>query len=173
MEKTMQTARPLFLLAILLPVFAYADHHEPERAAIGAVIDDFHDAAKRGDKERYLGHMTEQSVFMGTDEWERWPKTPEFTDYVNMRFKDGKGWDYRSVERKIQLAGSGDIAWFDEVTFSETSGRFRGTGVVVRENGTWKIAHYAMSFLVLNENWNEVIEMTRKTRETINDANGS
>lgn len=169
----MQNMRPLLLLAILLPTFACADNHESERVAIGAVIDDFHDAAKRGDKDRYLGHMTENSVFMGTDEWERWPKIPEFTDYVDMRFKDGKGWDYRSVERIIQLAESGDIAWFDEVTFSEKSGRFRGTGVVVREEGAWKIAHYAMSFLVLNENWDEVIELTRKTRETRNDADGS
>ncbi len=61
------------------------------------------------------------------------------------------------------LADSGDTAWFDEVIFSETNGRFRGTGVVVKSEGEWKIAHYAMSFLIFNENWPEVVELTRKT----------
>jgi len=131
--------------------------------AIAAVIDDFHDAAAHGDNARYLGHMTDDAVFMGTDEWERWPKQPDFVDYVGGRFKDGIGWTYRSVQRNIRLADAGNIAWFDEVIFSETSGRFRGTGVVVLENGTWKIAHYAMSFLVFNENWEDVIELSKQT----------
>ena len=48
--------------------------------------------------------------------------------------------------------------------FHETHGRFRGTGVLVRQGGQWKIAHYALSFLVLNENWEEVVELTRKTK---------
>lgn len=132
-------------------------------AAIAAVIDDFHDAAAHGDNARYLGHMTDDAVFMGTDEWERWPKQPDFVDYVGGRFKDGIGWTYRSVQRNIRLADAGNIAWFDEVIFSETSGRFRGTGVVVLESGTWKIAHYAMSFLVFNENWQDVIELSQQT----------
>ena len=134
---------------------------------IGKVLDDFHDAAAHADKDRYLGLMTDDAVFMGTDEWERWPKHPDFTDYVDGRFKNG-GWSYKSVERQIRVADSGDIAWFDEVVFSESNGRFRGTGVLTRQNGTWKIAHYAMSFLVLNENWEEVVELTRKTKAQLN-----
>ncbi len=134
---------------------------------IGKVLDNFHDAAAHADKDRYLGLMTDDAVFMGTDEWERWPKHPDFTDYVDGRFKNG-GWSYKSVERQIRVADSGDIAWFDEVVFSESNGRFRGTGVLTRQNGTWKIAHYAMSFLVLNENWEEVVELTRKTKAQLN-----
>ena len=130
---------------------------------IGKVLDDFHNAAAQADKDRYLGLMTDDAVFMGTDEWERWPKHPDFTDYVDGRFRNG-GWSYKSVERQIRVADSGDVAWFDEVVFSETNGRFRGTGVLTRQDGTWKIAHYAMSFLVLNENWEEVVELTKKTR---------
>ena len=153
----------LFAVLLLLNGAGMAEHHDEQ--AIGLVLDDFHDAAARGDKDRYLGHMTEDAVFMGTDEWERWPKKPDFTDYVNSRFRDGSGWNYRSVERTIRLSDADDVAWFDEVVFSESNGRFRGTGVLVREDGAWQIAHYAMSFLVFNENWQEVIELTRKTRE--------
>jgi hypothetical protein len=57
-----------------------------------------------------------------------------------------------------------DVAWFDEVLFSETNGRIRGTGVLTRQSGQWKLEHYAMSFLIFNENWDEVIELTRKTK---------
>ena len=107
--------------------------------------------------------MTDDAVFMGTDEWERWPKHPDFSEYVAGRFEGGTGWTYRSVERVINVAESGETAWFDEVVFSETNGRFRGTGVVVKSGGEWKIAHYAMSFLIFNEDWQDVIELTKKT----------
>ena len=156
--------RQLVFLVLLFPLVAAADVTTAQFQAIGAVIDDFHDAAAQGDRDRYLGHLTEHAVFMGTDEWERWPKHPEFTDYVSSRFKDGSGWNYKSVERTIRIATSADVAWFDEVLYSESNGRFRGTGVLTLEYGKWRLAHYAMSFLILNENWDEVIELTRKTK---------
>jgi len=151
--------RHLLFSLVLLPLLAVADDTE----TIGAVIDDFHDAAAYGDKDRYLDHLTADAVFVGTDEWERWPKQPEFTDYVGSRFHGGAGWNYHSVERHIRIADSGDVAWFDEVLYSEQNGRFRGTGVLVKDSRSWKIAHYAMSFLILNENWPAVIELTKKT----------
>ncbi len=156
--------RLLLILSLLLSAFAAADNLESDLDAIGRVIGDFHDAATHGDKLRYLDHLTEDAVFMGTDEWERWPKQPEFSDYVDGRFNNGSGWNYKSVERTIRIADSADIAWFDEVLYSEQNGRFRGTGVLTQQDGRWKIAHYAMSFLILNENWDEVIELTRRTR---------
>ena len=156
--------RLLLILTMLLSAIAAADNADTDLDAIGRVIDDFHDAAAHGDKARYLDHLTEDAVFMGTDEWERWPKHPEFSDYVDNRFSNGSGWNYQSVERVVRIADAADIAWFDEVLFSEQNGRFRGTGVLTLQDGRWKIAHYAMSFLILNENWDEVIELTRTTK---------
>lgn len=150
------------LMALLMSCAAFAEHHGED--AVGAVLDDFHNAAANADEERYLSHMTEYAVFMGTDEWERWPKHPDFTAYVNRRFQHGVGWNYRSVKRKIRVSQAGDVAWFDEVVFSETSGRFRGTGVLVKKDDEWKIAHYALSFLILNENWQDVVELTKETK---------
>ena len=106
-----------------------------------------------------------KSNFMGTDEWERWPKNPQFTDYVGGRFRDGAGWNYQSVQREVSVSDSADFAWFDEVVFSAANGRFRGTGVLVKQGDDWKIAHYAMSFLIFNENWQDVVELTRKMKE--------
>lgn len=157
------TIRRILLFVLLVPMIAGAQNVSPTVDAINSVLDDFHDAAAHGDNARYLGHMTENAVFMGTDEWERWPKDPDFTTYVSSRFKDGRGWTYRSVERNVQLSDLNNVAWFDEVIFSETSGRFRGTGALVLQRGEWKIAHYAMSFLVFNENWEDVIELSKDT----------
>jgi len=152
-------------LMLLTSLFcATAGASQSDIDAIGTVIDNFHDAAKHGDNSRYLDSMSEDAVFMGTDEWERWPKQPQFVDYVAGRFKDGSGWDYHSVQRVIRVSDSADFAWFDEVIESATNGRFRGTGVLTRRDGEWKIAHYAMSFLIFNENWEEVVELTKKTR---------
>lgn len=157
-------SRQLLFLTLFIPFIAVADDAKPDIHAVDVVLDDFHDAAAHGDKERYLGHLSEQAVFMGTDEWERWPKYPDFSEYVDSRFKDGTGWRYQSVERTIRFNNRSDVAWFDEVLYSETNGRFRGTGVLTRQSGKWQLEHYAMSFLILNENWDEVIELTRNTR---------
>lgn len=158
--------RHLLFLTMLFSVNVLANDRETELMSVGAVIDSFHDAAAHGDKARYLDQLSDDAVFMGTDEWERWPKHPDFVAYVNSRFRDGSGWTYQSVERTINISESSDIAWFDEVIVSEPNGRFRGTGVLRRQDGKWKIAHYAMSFLILNENWDDVVELARKTRET-------
>lgn len=155
----------LLIISLLCAASAFADGHGGDRAAINAVLNDFHAAAAEGDKDRYLGYLTDDAVFMGTDEWERWPKNPDFTEYVAGRFQNGTGWNYEPQNRVLQVAESSDVAWFDEVVVSATNGRFRGTGVLRKVNGDWKIAHYAMSFLVFNENWQEVIELTKRTRE--------
>lgn len=154
----------LLFLALLLPLTGIAEDTRSDSDAVGEVIDDFHDAAAHGDKERFFSHLTDDAVFLGTDEWERWPKYPDFDNYVETRFKDGSGWTYRSVDRSIRFNERKDVAWFDEVVFSETSGRIRGTGVLTRQSGRWKLEHYAMSFLIFNENWEEVIELTKKTK---------
>ena len=151
----------LALLALAFAATTSAGHHEEQ--AIGQLLDNFHAAAAAADKDRYLGYLSDDAVFMGTDEWERWTKHPDFARYVEDRFRGGTGWTYESVERHITVADSGDVAWFDEVVFSASNGRFRGTGVAVKDGDKWKIAHYALSFLIFNENWQDVIELTRRT----------
>jgi len=157
------TFRLALLVAVLLTGIADAQRPDSANEAIDRVLDDFHDAAAHGDEVRYLNLLTDDAVFLGTDENERWPKQPDFSEYVAARFSDGQGWAYAPVDRQVTIDDSGNIAWFDEVVFSETNGRFRGTGVLVREGAQWKIAHYALSFLISNEDWDAVIELTRRS----------
>jgi len=154
----------LIALAVLTsPTFAQS-YPEDEKAII-AVLDDFHDAAAKADKDRYLGHFTEDGAFLGTDEWERWPLKPDFTEYVDMRFKNG-GWSYHSEKKVIAFSKDGSVAWFDETSISNRNGgRFRGSGVLEKIDGTWKIAQYVLSFLVYNEVGGEVGKIIAAEKE--------
>lgn len=149
----------------LLTAPAFSQSSPGDEKAIIAVLDDFHDAAAKADKERYLGHFTEDGVFLGTDEWERWPLHPDFTDYVAMRFANG-GWSYHSEKKNINFSNDGTISWFDETSISNRNGgRFRGSGVLEKVNGTWKVAHYVLSFLVYNEVAGDVGDIIGAERE--------
>ena len=138
-----------------------------ERQRIGAVLDDFHTAAADADRERYLAHFAPDGVFMGTDDWERWP-LEEFSAYVAERFSSGSGWSYTSEDRHITFAPDGDTAWFDEIMVSQRWGRFRGTGVLRQIDGDWKLAHYSLTALVPNEHFEAVSEITTSGFENRN-----
>lgn len=124
-------------------------------------MDDFHDAADKGDKTRYLNHFAEDGVFMGTDDWERWPYE-EFSKYVNKHFKNGRGWSYTPVKRFINFNDEKDIAWIDEIVESKKWGRFRGTAILEKTEHVWKLKHYSLTQLVPNESWAQVSEITKK-----------
>ncbi len=161
--------KKIFYLAILMLAFsggyAAADQNPgraADKAAINGLMDGFHAAAAAADRDRYLGYFSENGVFMGTDDWERWPLNPDFRNYVAERFRKGVGWSYKPVERHIAFGPDGKVAWFDEITRSEKWGLFRGTGVLLKQkDGGWKIAHYAMSVLVPNEAWVAVSDLNK------------
>lgn len=153
------------MLVLLLNACGDIKQHDTlplDLSEINLTLDSLHDAASKAQKDRYLGLFTQNGVFMGTDDWERWPRPTELDAYVSERFKDGKGWRYHAIERHINFSAEGNVAWFDEITESEKWGKFRGTGVLVKQGERWKIAHYAMSFLVPNEVWEPVSELSKK-----------
>ena len=162
MQKTISAPRTLnllYALCVLSTMFALpATAENSPQDAINTLLDDFHEAAADADEERYLGHFSADGVFMGTDDWERWP-LPAFREYVSERFSGGTGWTYVPEERYITVGPAGVSAWFDEIMVSERWGRFRGTGVLVREGEEWKLAHYSLTALVPNERFADVAEV--------------
>ncbi|MFT6406641.1 MAG: ketosteroid isomerase-like protein [Arenicella sp.] len=167
MEQVMRIKFFLILvsLALLTASFAFSKDLQPLASDVIKLIDnkmdDFHDAADKGDKARYLNHFTEDSVFMGTDDWERW-RLQDFSRYVDTHFKDGKGWSYTPIKRYSNFNSRKDIAWVDEILESKKWGRFRGTAVLEKTAQGWKLKHYSLSKLVPNESWVEVSEITKK-----------
>ena len=114
---------------------------------IHRVLDDFHQAASAADEDRYFNHFTADAVFMGTDATERWD-VPTFRAYAHPFFVEDKGWTFTPRSRTVTVHG--DVAWFDEVLDSASYGECRGTGVLRREGGTWKIAQYNLTIPIPN-----------------------
>lgn len=115
---------------------------------ISVMLDDWHAAASVANEARYFGHFASYGVFLGTDGTERWT-VPELLAYARPRFATGKAWSFQANHREITMRG--DVAWFDEDLGTEKLGPARGSGVVVREGGAWKIAQYNLSIPIPNE----------------------
>lgn len=173
MNKTLRTVIVTLVTTLILSTVNHALAKDAEPIAISAVetinkkMDDFHDAADKGDAIRYLNHFAKDGVFMGTDDWERWPYDA-FSKYVKTHFKDGKGWSYKPVKRFTSIGDQQQFAWVDEIVESKKWGRFRGTAVLEKAEFGWKLKHYSLNVLVPNESWEGVSEITKKAFEERN-----
>ena len=126
--------------------------------AAGAVLDDFHRAAADADFDRYFGHFAENAVFLGTDATERWT-VEEFKAYARPFFGPGGGWTYRPRDRSVSFTPDGRTAFFDELLDNQGLGETRGSGVLVLEDGTWKVAQYNLSIPIPNALADEVVRL--------------
>lgn len=131
------------------------------RVAISSALDALHDAASKADGDRYFALFGPEAVFLGTDASERWP-LDEFKTYANKRFATGAGWTYtlRPGTRHIEIEGG--VAWFDELLENAKYGTCRGSGVLRKIDGQWKIVHYNLTFTVPNEVAAEVVAVIRR-----------
>ncbi|MEP1470334.1 MAG: nuclear transport factor 2 family protein [Halieaceae bacterium] len=136
----------LYLVLLLTAPLAVAD----EREAINRAVDAFHKAAADSDYDAYVALMTEEVVFLGTDGSERW-QGEAFREFVRPRFESGKGWEYLPLSRNIDLTGNGAVAWFDEALQNESLGHCRGSGMLLRQDGNWRIAQYNLSVPIPND----------------------
>ncbi len=128
------------------------------RDAIAQVLDDWHAAAAAADEQRYFAHFAPEGVFLGTDATERWT-VAEFREYVHRHFPAGRGWTYVPHDRHVMLSENGTLAWVDEKLTNEKYGELRGTGVLRKIGGEWKLAHYSLTFTIPNEKAIEVVAL--------------
>lgn len=136
------------ILAFLLAAQGWAAGISPELQA-NIVLNNFHNAAAEADGPRYFGHFAQEGVFLGTDAGERWT-VAQFKAYAQHHFSKGQGWTYRSKSRSVAISKDGETAWFDERLENDKYGTCRGSGVLVRRDGTWKIAQYNLSVPIPN-----------------------
>ena len=134
---------------------------DPDRRAISAVLDDFHAAASKADGERYFAHFAPDAVFLGTDDTERWTVS-QFRAYADPHFSKGQGWTYTTATRFISLAPDGRSAWFDEQLDNAKYGRCRGSGILVKHEGAWRIAQYNLTVPIPNDLLPEVAQRIRE-----------
>lgn len=147
--------RKLLPLALLLLATA-----PNPTASINAMLDDWHKAAAQADEARYFGHAAPEFVFLGTDATERWDLA-SFRAFAHPYFAKGKAWTFVPHDRYVAIAPGGDVAWFDEKLDSASYGDCRGTGVVRKVDGEWKIAQYNLTIPIPNALAKRVVEMIR------------
>ena len=152
---------PIVTLAVALTCGAAAAPDDFGRP-IDAALDAFHEAASRADEGSYLGLFAPEGVFIGTAPGERWT-VEEFRAFVRPYFSQGRGWTYtpRDGERHIGVSEDGAFAWFDEVLDNAKYGECRGSGVLRRIDGAWRIVQYELVIPIPNEIAPEVVEMIR------------
>jgi beta-lactamase class D OXA-209 len=121
------------------------------------LLDKWHHDASEGNHEAYIGAMTADGVFIGTDAVEHWT-TPEFSEWCKPYFNRKKTWNFKPVSRNIYIADDRITAWFDELLDTQM-GICRGSGVFQQIDGQWKIAQYVLSATIPNDIMKKVTVM--------------
>lgn len=138
--------RALLYVFLLIPFSSQANENE----AVNKVLDQFHVAAAQANFSDYFSLLSEDAIFLGTDAKERWTKQT-FKEYVKPYFDKGQGWTYEKITRNISKTNNGNIVFFDELLSNSFYGTCRGSGIMVKQQGEWRISQYSLSVMVPNE----------------------
>lgn len=132
---------------------------------VNSALNSWHKAAADADFNAYFNAMTDDAIFIGTDATENWNKTA-FMAYAKPHFDKGKAWSFISIERHIYFNRNYTIAWFDELLNTQMK-ICRGSGILVLENGKWKIQHYVLSMTIPNDVSDAVVKLKSPIEEPI------
>ena len=159
----------LLLLATLAfsckPCKIKQETQEVSKQTIATILDNWHKAAAEANYNVYFDFMADESVFIGTDATENWNKK-QFQAFAKPYFDKGKAWNFKAIERNIYFSENGKTVWFDELLSTQMK-ICRGSGVLVQENGQWKIKHYVLSMTVPNDNMDEVVKIKSALEDKI------
>jgi ketosteroid isomerase-like protein len=140
-----------------LPIWA---QEKGDKEAVDHVLEVWHKAAADADFGLYFAQMTEEGVFLGTDASENW-QNKAFKEFSKPYFDRGKAWNFTTVERNIYVDATGDFAWFDELLETQME-LCRGSGVLKKIGGQWKIAHYVLSITIPNDLVDQVTALKKE-----------
>lgn len=159
----------IFLLSFLIfsiPVSAQKKgfYEGVQKKNVGLVLDNLNEYAAKADFKNYFALFADESTYIGTDATEVWDKK-QFMDYAKPHFDKGQGWSFKSLKRNIYFSKDGTYAWFDEILDTQMK-ICRGSGVLEKIGGKWKIKQYVLSATIPNE----VIDVVTKIKTPIEDA---
>jgi hypothetical protein len=109
-----------------------------------STLDALHKAGADANQPAFTALLAEDVIFLGMDGANRLEGAAA-RNFVRDSFASGKAWTYNSSLREIRLSGDGSVAWFDEALEHDRRGNGRGTGVLIREGGGWKVAQYSLT----------------------------
>lgn len=158
--------KKLNFIAVLLLFFTFSltlsaqnkgFYENVQKKNISKVLDDLNTFAATADYKNYFDLYAEESTFIGTDATEIWNKK-EFMVWAKPFFDKGKAWNFTSMKRSITFSKDGTYAWFDEILDTQMK-ICRGSGVLEKIGGKWKIRQYVLSTTVPNEVIDEVVKI--------------
>ena len=148
------------LAAMVMLMVSLSAAADGELATVDEVLNSLHETASTASFEKYFALYDDSAVFIGTDASEVWSKK-EFKAYAKPHFDKGRGWTYLPKERHIYFSPDKNVAWFDELLDNESLGETRGTGVLVKKAGSWKITQYHLTIPIPNEIADDVAEQIK------------
>ncbi|NBL64998.1 hypothetical protein GV828_07275 [Flavobacterium sp. NST-5] len=153
----------ILVFASFLAITTSAQKNNDEKTAIDQLLNNWHKAAADAHYDEYFSVMADNSIYIGTDATENWTKK-EFMIWAKPHFNRGKAWDFKTLQRNIYFSANKKLVWFDELLNTQMK-ICRGSGVLEKVKGEWKLKHYVLSMTIPNDNVDEVI----KTKQTIED----
>lgn len=166
--------KKLTFIGVLLMIFTFSltlsaqnkgFYENVQKKNINKVLDDLNAFAAAADFKNYFDLYADESTFIGTDATEVWNKK-EFMDYAKPYFDKGKAWNFTSLKRNITFSKDGNYAWFDEMLDTQMK-ICRGSGVLEKIGGKWKIRQYVLSMTVPNEVVNEVVKVKTPIEDSV------
>lgn len=132
---------------------------------INKLMDSWHKAAAEADEDTFFDElMTKDAIYLGTDASERWLRD-ELKEWSKVHFDKESAWSFTANWRNVYLANNQRMAWFEE-SLDTWMGECRGSGVVERINGEWKIKHYNLSIMVPNDIVKDFISLVKNGPST-------
>ncbi len=159
-DVTVVKLRPEDAASVLTRLRERARPADPTERAVALALDDFHEAAAKADVARYFARFAPEGVFLGTDPDERWT-VDAFREWAGFAFERESAWIFMPQARHITLAPDREVAWFDEVLGSAHYGECRGTGVLRRIDGEWRVALYDLTVPIPNDLLDGVVKQIR------------
>jgi len=156
----------LFVIVVLLTGYKNIPAKiEYDKKQIAVMLDSFNLAAARADYAGYFSYFTDDAIFIGTDATERWNKE-QFESWAIKYFDRGKAWNFKSISRHIYISENKNIAWFDELLNTQMK-ICRGSGVVIKKGGKWKIQQYVLSITMPNAQIDEAVKLKAPMEDSI------
>ncbi|ANF49277.1 hypothetical protein A0O34_01315 [Chryseobacterium glaciei] len=145
----------LILFVLSFTAISAQSKFDKEKTEIGTMLDAFNVAAAKADFNAYFNFYADESTFIGTDATEVWDKKA-FMVWAKPYFDKKKTWNFTSLKRNIYFSKDGKLAWFDEVLDTQMK-ICRGSGVVEKINGAWKVKQYVLSMTIPNDVSDKVV----------------
>ncbi|ASW74077.2 hypothetical protein IQ37_12795 [Chryseobacterium piperi] len=128
---------------------------EKDKALINTMLDGFNAAAAKADFTHYFNYFADESTFIGTDATEVWDKKA-FMIWAKPHFDKKRTWNFTALKRNIYFSKDRKMAWFDELLDTQMK-ICRGSGVLEKINGDWKVKQYVLSMTVPNDIVDKVV----------------